>query len=775
MLGKNLVATPSTHAAPLLCMFVAVAAASCSASAATHTVCRLVGNNTPSAGLCTLEILLPEHVVDRVAGTATLYFNFGRKPAPSGQGSTAAGFEHVNGDLFKITLDPEGVRDWPTQLLIVASGAIRNISDMPAGFFFVQHGEAGDPPVLPLSLIVDIGAIPRPGSDQSVAGAVPRYDARAQQGLPILPQPRLTKTSSGALDLAGLPMVAAPGLQVSAQALGNAITRAGGPPVETTHLPKPGTPRITLRTEPGLFDPESTPAARSESYRIRVDPEIGVEIVGGGAAGVFYGVQSLAALLDSRNRDGSAPATSIGSLTIEDSPHFEYRGLHLDVARNFQDAATVRKLLDLMGQYKLNRFHFHLTDDEGWRLDIGGLPELVEVGGRRGYTHGFSSALPPSFGSGPELGLKPGSGFYSRSEFIELLNYASERHIQVIPEIDLPGHARAAIAAMRVRHDRLLAEGRPRAAQEFLLRAPDDSEEYESVQMWNDNVVDVRLPSSTRFVEHVVGELAAMYEEAGLELSLIHFGGDEVPEGCWGQGDGSKTTKHELFSQFMLRCADTARSHGAQLAGWEEVFLDTASDGRPSETLRSGVCYAWNNLRGSRREDAAYRLANAGTNVVLCNATHLYFDLAYSRQPGEVGYYWAGTTDVEKVFRFRPYTHFDGLEQDRIGRRNVTPLKNSARDKILGMQGHLWGENLTTADRLEYMAFPRVLALAERAWSGPAGEPPRSGVDDRRSWPAFYSQLQDFELPRLAERGVGFRRPASSPNLDDKLNGQSSE
>jgi len=168
----------------------------------------------------------------------------------------------------------------------------------------------------------------------------------------------------------------------------------------------------------------------------------------------------------------------------------------LDVARNFQPKKQVLKLLEAMSLYKLNTLHLHLTDDEGWRLELPSLPELTSVGAKRGHTLDSKHYLPPSHGSGPDVENTVGSGFYSRADYLEILRYATDRHITVIPEIETPGHARAPIKAMDARYDRLMAEGKEEEAAKNLLRDLNDKSEYRSVQYWNDNVIDVSLPST---------------------------------------------------------------------------------------------------------------------------------------------------------------------------------------------------------------------------------------------------------------------------------------
>ncbi|MDX1640260.1 MAG: family 20 glycosylhydrolase, partial [Balneolaceae bacterium] len=234
-----------------------------------------------------------------------------------------------------------------------------------------------------------------------------------------------------------------------------------------------------------LLNMDGTNFNQAEAYTLQIS-EHAVEISAGSNAGIFYGIQSLRSLLSNRNSDN----LELSEVEIEDYPGFGYRGMHLDVARNFQSKESVVRLLEIMGMYKLNKFHFHLTDDEGWRLAIEGLPELTEVGGRRGHTETEEEFLFPSYGSGPDPtpGSSFGSGWYSRDEYIEILKFADERHIEVIPEIDVPGHALAAIKGMEVRYNRLLEFGQEGEAGMYRLTDPEDESEYMSVQSFDDNV-----------------------------------------------------------------------------------------------------------------------------------------------------------------------------------------------------------------------------------------------------------------------------------------------
>jgi hexosaminidase len=427
-----------------------------------------------------------------------------------------------------------------------------------------------------------------------------------------------------------------------------------------------------------------------------------------------------------------------------------------------------------MARYKLNRLHLHLTDDEGWRLRIDALPELTDIGSKRGIARDDLN-LPPSFGSGADVATSAGTGCYEAGDFIAILRYAHARHIEVIPEFNMPGHARAAVLAMRARHDRLRAQGDIEGAERYLLSDPYDTSVYESMQMWRDNVICIALPSVDRFIDTVVAHVAALYREAGVPLKAVHTGGDEVPPGAW---EGSPaccalmrergwTHVGQLHADFIDRCRAILARHGLAFAGWEETAL-VYEDGGPGFQV-----YAWNNAWGSGKEDVAYRLANAGYDVVLANAANLYFDLAYAKDPQEPGYYWAGFVETRHAFGFCPLDMIVSAADDPMGQA-VPPERLAAmarltpdgRRRVNGLQGQLWGENARTRDRIEYLAAPRIVALAERAWAPDPGwcaivDPEARTAAMDEAWNEFANRLGQRELPRLdrAPLAYGYRLP----------------
>ncbi|MDQ4138938.1 MAG: family 20 glycosylhydrolase, partial [Bacteroidota bacterium] len=502
-------------------------------------------------------------------------------------------------------------------------------------------------------------------------------------------------------------------------------------------------------------------------------------------AGMFYGMQSLKTLLPANAWELKPKSVTVPGVEVSDYPRFDHRAVMLDVARNFQTKKQVLKLLDLMALYKLNVLHFHFNDDEGWRVEIVPLPELTEIGGKRAHTLDSRNNLPPSYGSGPVGNNPPGSGYYTRADFIQILKYARDRNIKVIPEIETPGHARAAIKAMDVRYTRLMAAGKKEDAERYLLRDLNDKSEYRSVQNWNDNVINVAMPSVYNFLEKVVDEVRDMYQEAGAPLQTIHFGGDEVPAGVWVkspvvqkllQEDERFTSVDDMWYYYFRKVNEILKIRNLYLSGWEEVAMrKTEIEGQKhyipnpefvNENIHVDV---WNNVLGGGAEDLAYRLANAGYKVVLSNVTNLYFDMAYDKTFEEPGFYWGSFVDVDKPFYFIPYNYYKNTTQDKFG--NPLPksifvgkerLTEFGKKNIVGIQGLLWTETVTTPERMEYMILPKLLGLAERAW---APDPDWSVEKDtaksealyQQAWSRFANILGKRELPRLDYYSGGYQ------------------
>src|SRR6185503_6656174 len=366
------------------------------------------------------------------------------------------------------------------------------------------------------------------------------------------PTPLRVEPRAGELRLAAMPAIEAPAELRDQGALAADYLR---PYFGKTKGPvPPGVAKVQL--EIGPVEGQSSP----EAYTLAVDPQQGIRIRGASAAGVFYGLQSLRSLLPAVPVPDKGVALT--SLAVTDAPRFAYRGFMLDVARNFQPKASVLRTIDLMARYKLNVLHLHLTDDEGWRVEIAGLPELTRIGARRGHTLDSKQWLQPAYGSGGQVDRPFGSGFFSRADYVEIVRYAAARHIEVIPEIEMPGHARAAIKSMA---------GNP----EYHLTDPNDTSKYRSVQGYPDNVMDPALETTYAFIDKVVTELAAMHREAGTQLRNIHMGGDEVPRGVWTGSPAAQaliqsnglTGVDDLWFVFYGRVAEILQNHALVPSG----------------------------------------------------------------------------------------------------------------------------------------------------------------------------------------------------------------
>jgi hexosaminidase len=535
----------------------------------------------------------------------------------------------------------------------------------------------------------------------------------------------------------------------------------------------------------------------SEAYRLDIRENSSIIIEGTDNPGVFYGIQTLVSLLPLDVFRGAADVVRMEVMTIEDAPRFPYRGIHIDVARNFQEKETILKILDLLAFYKINTMHFHLTEDEGWRIEIKELPELTGVGGQRKHTAKDAPAVHPAYGSGPFPYAEGtyGSGYYTHEDYVEILKHAKSRHIKVIPEVNVPGHSRAAIKAMEDRYNRFMDAGDEQAASEFRLIDPEETSEYLSAQHFTDNVINVARESVYRFFETVVDGIIAMYEEADAPLEIFHTGGDEVPDGAWTQSPmidellgkmPEITDPKNLQAYFFERAIRILRERDLLIAGWEEVSLlrDEAGEYVPNPGFADGtvIPYAWNSLWG--HQDLGYRLANLGYPVVLCHVSNFYFDLAYNKDPREPGLYWAGFVNTRDAWYYAPFDMFKTTIKTAMGREvnideeyaDMERIRPDAMQNILGLQAQLWSETILGQDMLEYYILPKIIGFAESAWTS---ERSFERIDDhdqreeeaRRKWNVFANTIGQKELPRLASLhgGFNYRIPLPGAVVDNNI------
>lgn len=703
----------------------------------------------------------------------SLYFS-GIDRMPAGAQSNGLVIEPVAGGLFRL-------RPTPAFQGLAAGGTLEFSYRHPDSVFMPSRSpsapylvydaapETGVPlrySVTPLSEPPQRG---KAGSPHAAVTPEDTYWRNARAGLlpaeqvpPVLPTPLELRPGAGRLALAARPRIAAGPALATEAALARSLFPAGLPAGE-------GPP---LRLAVGRVEGQDSP----EAYRLSVRAAEGIEIVGNSAAGVAHGLHTLRELMPLPG----AASPSLPELEIVDAPRFAYRGFMLDVARNFHGKETVFKWLDLMARFKLNKFHFHLTDDEGWRIEIAGLPELTTIGAVRGHSARPGLRLPPAYGSGPDPVDAAGSGHYTREDYKEILRYAAARHIEVIPEIEMPGHARAAVQAMEARYRRLQGEGRRDAAR-YLLNDLEDRSEYVSAQYFRDNVINPGLESSYTFIEHVVKEAAALHREAGVPLRTIHMGGDELANGAWEKSPASLAmmrrlgleSSADLWDYFYQRVDAIVRKHGLRTAGWEELAArKTMLDGAPKLipnpyfTRQGFVAYVWNNTTGA--EDLAYRLANAGYDIVLAPVTRMYFDMARNANPEEHGVNWGAYVDLDTVYDFVPFDLMrDMPEGARAGKDRLTDY---GKRRVLGIQATLFTEAVRDPARIDYMLMPRMLALAERAWAADPGwatakDPAKAAALHRAAWSGFVNALGQRVLPRLDLDGSGVAYRIAPPGL----------
>ncbi|MEV2195757.1 beta-N-acetylhexosaminidase [Streptomyces phaeochromogenes] len=447
-----------------------------------------------------------------------------------------------------------------------------------------------------------------------------------------------------------------------------------------------------------------------EGYRLFVEPK-GVHLFGGGPAGLFWGAQTLRQLLGpDAYRRAPLPGRRwrLPMLHIQDSPRFRWRGLMLDVSRHFMPKDGVLRYLDLMAAHKLNVFHFHLTDDQGWRIEIKRYPKLTETGSWRARTK-FGHRASPLWEE------KPHGGFYTQDDIREIVAYATERHIAVVPEIDIPGHSQAAIAAY------------PELGNTDVI-------DTSSLSVWDTWGVSKNVLAPTdnvlRFYEGVFEEVLDLFPADAVGFSeFVHIGGDECAKDQW---EASPTAKArivdlgladvaELQSWFIRHFDNWLAARGRRLIGWDEILEGGLAPG--------AAVSSWRGYRGG------ITAARAGHDVVMCPEQQVYLDHRQHGGPDEpvpIGF----VRTLEDVYRFEP----------------VPPeLTSDQARHVLGTQANLWTEVMEDRTRVDYQAFPRLAAFAEVAWSALPDPAERDFAGFERRMTAHYGRLDAL--------GVSYRPP----------------
>lgn len=437
---------------------------------------------------------------------------------------------------------------------------------------------------------------------------------------------------------------------------------------------------------------------KAEGYTLESDSK-GVVIEGNSDIGTFYGMQTLIQLLPVEKSN----TLKIAAVSVKDEPRFVYRGAMLDVARHFFPVSFVKKYIDYLALHKLNYFHWHLTEDQGWRIEIKKYPKLTEIGSRRNGT--IVGRYP---GKGNDN--TPEGGFYTQDDVKEIVKYASDRFITVVPEIEMPGHSSAAIAAYPMlscfpeektqipatmiseKSKQELANGRVKLVQET----------------WG-IFTDVYAPTeyTFKFLEDVLDEVMALFPS-----KYIHVGGDESPKEAWKRSafcqqfikEKGLKDEHELQSYFIQRMEKYINKNGRTLIGWDEILEGGLAP--------NAIVMSW------RGEAGGIAAAKENHQVIMTPGSHVYFDHTQTKEEKEVTI--GGFTSLEKTYSYEPIPKELNAEQGKY---------------VLGAQGNVWTEYMLNPAKVEYMIFPRLSALSEVLWS----------PKEKKDWPAFQSKIETMK------------------------------
>jgi hexosaminidase len=437
-----------------------------------------------------------------------------------------------------------------------------------------------------------------------------------------------------------------------------------------------------------------------EGYRLSITPDR-IEAVAAQEAGLFYGMQTLRQLFPFqvyRAAPVGAVDWRIPCVEIEDQPRFTWRGLHLDVCRHFMPKSFILKLIDLIALHKLNTFHWHLTEDQGWRIEIKRYPRLTEVGAWRKETLvGHWSDNPEQ----PRFDGKPHGGFYTQEDVREVVAYAKERFVTVVPEIEMPGHCQAAIAA----YPELGNTGR----------------QIEVSTSWGifEDVFNVD-EGTIVFLQNVLDEVLRLFPS-----TYIHIGGDEVPKKHWQENPAAQKRMHklglkneeELQSYFVRRMDNFLTERGRRLVGWDEIL--------EGGLATNATVMSW------RGEAGGIAAANSGHDVVMAPNQYTYLDY-FQGDPSHEPLAFGNYLPLEKVYGYEPVP---------------AGLNSRAARHVLGAQAQLWTEYMPDYRRVEYMAFPRLCALAEVVWT----------PLEKKDYADFTQRLVEHKL-RLVALDVNFKR-----------------
>jgi hexosaminidase len=525
-----------------------------------------------------------------------------------------------------------------------------------------------------------------------------------------------------------------------------------------------------------------------EEYSLEVKDTL-IEITASEYSGAFYALESLhQLLLISENENKGLPIIS-----IKDSPRFKYRGFLLDVSRNFYGINKVKQVIDYMAHFKLNKLDFRLTDDEGWRLEIPGIPELTEIGGKRGFTEDETDKLIPMYGSGA-FSNNSGSGYYTKNEFVEILKYAKKRNIEVIPQISFPSHARAAIKSMEARYKNYIINNDESIAKQYLLSDFDDKSEYRSAQQFNDNIICICLDSSYDFFEKIVHEVKKMYDKADVKMKIFNIAADEVPYGAWQKSpicekfiSKNKEIKNinDLYNLSLYKLNNIINRYGAKMAGWDDIILRLTEKNQSETIIKREMTklnprvYVWNNTWGEGREDMIYKLTNMGFEAVMSNSSAFYFDMANDFDFESKGLSWSGYVDYKDAWGTEPLNVFNNIQtlkknkllntlnNETIELKDITLeeliyqemshktyINKKGKINFIGIQSQLWSETIINEKIFDALFMPNLAVFSERAWAKKESYtyikyPKKQSNEIDKNWNLFANTLAQRHLKSM--------------------------
>ena len=504
-----------------------------------------------------------------------------------------------------------------------------------------------------------------------------------------------------------------------------------------------------------------------ESYILNINQDK-ILISASDRAGALYAIQSLKQIFLVSKLEN----TPIKNLIVNDSPRFSYRGMLLDISRNFYGPEKIKQIIDYLSFFKINHLDFRITDDEGWRLEIPGLEELTEVGSKRAYTKDEFENLIPMYGSGPDTDSS-GSGYLSRVEFIDILKYANQRNITIIPQISFPSHARSAIISMNARYQKYMKLGNIVEAEKYLLIDPEDKSEYYSAQGFNDNIACICRESAYTFYDKVIDEVYLMYKDAGVKFQKFGVGADELPYGAWQKSpicdkfmDEKSITGdyNALYEMMQRRVYNKLSSYDLTMTGWDDILLKLTEKNQSETKIKDFfkdddiLLYVWKNDWGQGRQDMIYKYANLGYKTIMSNSSAFYFDMVDDRDFDNIGLSWSGYADYKDIWTVDVYDIFNdsyGVEKNNISQDYINSsekLNPENRENIIGIQSQIWSETIKSEDILDYMFMPNIIVFSQKAWSN---DPKWTTISDQelrrktlqKEWNNFANNIGQRLLP----------------------------